>query len=275
MAVGGGRPAFTSLATVAKTWQLRSRGLPAERYIADIAVHPHDPNQAYAVVGGFNSGHVFRTRNAGETWEDRTGNLPNMPVNAVLYDPRDANAVFVGADLGVFHSTSGGGIWTRAEGIPSVAVFDLAARPGTGRLVAATHGRGMFELPIDVPLTAGVRPHVVADTVFAATDTTVTGEVIVAPWGRNDHATAWSATTSGEDWLMLENSEGVGRGRVKWRIVADAPLAGRPRGHDHRKRGGIGSPCPFRWRCAPDIGASSRPIAPGRAPPRRRSTCSP
>ena len=201
------------------TWSRGARGLP-ERYVGDLSVHPTDPERAYAVAGGFLSGHVFATTDGGSTWQDRSGNLPDMPVNAVLHDPSDPRGVYVGTDLGVFHSATGGGAWTPLrDGFPSVAVFDLAAQPGTGRLVAATHGRGMFEIPIDVPLVAQVRPRALTDTVFAGVDTTVAGTVIVAPRGRGDYAAAWSVQTSGGSWLSLSGDEGAGRGRFEYRIA--------------------------------------------------------
>lgn len=201
------------------TWQESGSGLP-DRFIGDVAVHPDDPEQAYAVAGGFLTGHVFHTVDGGLTWEDRTGNLPDHPVNAILYDPADPQGVYVGTDLGVFHSAGGGGTWDRLdEDLPTVAVYDLAAQPGTGRLVAATHGRGMFEIPIDVPLSMRVRPAVVADSVVT-TDTVDGGEVIVAPSGRDDHAVTWQAASDAE-WLVLEGAVGRGRGRFRYSYATD------------------------------------------------------
>ncbi len=220
---GGGGYGTDGLIAVTRdggsTWSRSSQGLP-ERYVADLSVHPTDPDRAYAVLGGFLSGHVFATTDGGRTWQDRSGNLPDMPVNAVLHDPADPAGVYVGTDLGVFHSATGGGAWTPLrDGFPSVAVFDLAAQPGTGRLVAATHGRGMFEIPIEIPLLAQVRPWTVTDTVFAGVDTVAVGDVIVAPRGRGDYAAAWDAETSGEPWLTLSDADGVGRGRFEYRIA--------------------------------------------------------
>ena len=204
------------------TWEESELGLRAPRYIGDLAVHPNDSDQAYAVVGGFGTGHVFQTTDGGRTWRDRTGNLPDHPVNAVLYDPEDPDAVYIGTDLGVFHSPRGGDTWEMlADGFPTVAVFDLAARPGTGRLVAATHGRGMFEIAIEVPLTARVRPEAVTDTVLAAVDQQRNGRVIVAPSGRNDHMAGWNAAVSGTaPWLTLNAGTGQGRGRFSYTIAA-------------------------------------------------------
>ena len=53
------------------TWRQFGTGLP-DRLIGDLAVHPDDPDQAYAVAGGFLTGHVFHTTNGGTSWRDRT-----------------------------------------------------------------------------------------------------------------------------------------------------------------------------------------------------------
>ena len=89
-----------------------AEGLPANRFVGDLAVHPDDSDVAYAVAGGFGTGHVFQTTDGGRSWRDRTGNLPDHPVNAVLYDPENPDAVYIGTDLGVFHSPS----WRRHLG---------------------------------------------------------------------------------------------------------------------------------------------------------------
>lgn len=200
------------------TWEESELGLREPRYIGDLAVHPDDSDQAYAVVGGFGTGHVFQTTDGGRTWRDRTGNLPDHPVNAVLYDPEDPDAIYIGTDLGVFHSPVGGGSWDMlADGFPTVAVFDLAASPGTGRLVAGTHGRGMFEIPIDVPLTARVRPEAVHDTVLVGVDQQLNGRVIVAPRGRDDYVAGWTtALSTTVPWLTLTSTRGIGQGRGRF-----------------------------------------------------------
>ncbi len=216
MAITLGRVAVTRDGGLTWSHAEAAAGLP-ERYITDMAAHPTDPDQAYAVAGGFLTGHVFQTTDGGRSWRDRSGDLPDLPVNAVLYDPVDPNGVYVGTDLGVFHSAGGGGSWEPLDdNLPKAAVFDLAAQPGTGRLVAATHGRGMFEVPIAVPLTARVRPVALADTMIASPDSMLAGEVIVAPHGRDDYAAAWEATAD-VPWLTLEGATGQGRDRFTYR----------------------------------------------------------
>ena len=207
------------------TWQDSGTGLP-NRFIGDVVVHPDDPAQAYAVAGGFLTGHVFHTTDGGRSWRDRTGNLPDHPVNAIIYDPADLEGVFIGTDLGVFHAASGGDDWSRLDdNLPAAAVYDLATWPGTSRLVAATHGRGMFEVPVDVPLTLRTRPASFNDTIVSGDSMVSTGEVIVAPTGKNDYATSWEAT-SNVTWLTVINGTGEGRGRFQYQMSAEDLEAG-------------------------------------------------
>ena len=202
-----------------------AEGLP-ERFIGGLAAHPTDPAQAYAGASGFLSGHIFQTTDGGRSWQDRTGNLPDHPVNAIVYDPTDPGGVYVGTDFGVFHSPTEGGTWNRLQdGLPVSAVFDLAAHPGTGRLVAATHGRGMFELPIQVPLVARVRPASVTDTTIVTSARRITGTVIVAPHGLDDHAAAWTAS-SDASWLLVPGTQGQGRGRFNYELSTAALSSG-------------------------------------------------
>ena len=194
-----------------------AQGLP-DRWIGGLAAHPTNPDQAYAAAGGFLSGHVFQTTDGGRSWQDRTGSLPDHPVNSIIYDPADPNGVYLATDFGVFHSPTGGGSWTRLQdGLPVSAVYDVAAQPGTGRLVAATHGRGMFELPIQVPLSARVRPAAVTDTTIVTSQRQITGTVIVAPHGQGDYSTSWT-TSSDVSWVVVPDAAGQGRGRFEYQL---------------------------------------------------------
>ena len=117
-------------------------GTPS-RVVKDFAFDPADPQIAWATFSGFGTGHVYRTTNRGVTWTDVSGNLPNIPVNAITYI-FPTNELVVGTDVGLYRSSDGGANWSPWVGIPNVAVFDLVYNPNTGQLVAATHGRGMF-----------------------------------------------------------------------------------------------------------------------------------
>ena len=128
------------------TWTQAIIGLP-NRYVSDIIVDPAHSEIAFVSMSGFQSQHVFKTVNRGASWTSINGNLPDVPVNAIVRIP--GGDLFAGTDLGVYVSGDGGISWTRpATGLPNIAVFDLAFNRATSTLVAATHGRGMFSLGV-------------------------------------------------------------------------------------------------------------------------------
>ena len=133
------------------TWTLRSTGLP-NRVISRIAVDPVAATTAYTVFSGFQSGHVFKTTNAGVTWTNISGDLPDIPVNDVVLDPDVPGALYIATDIGVFSTTNGGQNWSApGSGLPRVVVVSLALHHPTRTLRAATHGRSAWDLTLGAP----------------------------------------------------------------------------------------------------------------------------
>jgi photosystem II stability/assembly factor-like uncharacterized protein len=107
---------------------------------------------AYAALSGTTGARLFRTRDHGATWEDISRDLPELPLNAVLADPRAAGRLFVATDAGVALSQDDGATWQDASGaLPNTPVFDFCLDPASGRLAAATYGRGLWELKSPAP----------------------------------------------------------------------------------------------------------------------------
>jgi len=129
---------------------LRGTGLP-DKWITWIAPDPRDPAVAYLCVSGFDTGHVFRTNDAGSTWIDISGNLPNAPATALVVDPR--GPLYVATDVGVFR-TEDQSSWTSFNiGLPNAFVTSLALDARSGTLTAGTYGRGAFQINLKQPLT--------------------------------------------------------------------------------------------------------------------------
>lgn len=146
--VGNARSVFVSDDDGA-TWVPASvAGLPS-RKCSSIAIHPSSPTTAVITFFGYGTPHVFRTDDAGGSWTDISGNLPDLPVNVVKFDPALGNNLYVGTDLGVYRTTDGGATWEPfSNGLPNVVVNDLRIHPDARLLRAATHGRGMWEVEL-------------------------------------------------------------------------------------------------------------------------------
>jgi photosystem II stability/assembly factor-like uncharacterized protein len=87
-------------------------------------------------------------------WQARSGlaggsNLIDVEHNALVVDPTAPANVYVGADIGVWHSGDGGATWAPLQnGLPDAPVFDLQIHDTQRLLRAATYGRGVYEIPL-------------------------------------------------------------------------------------------------------------------------------
>ena len=131
-------------------WNRVSEKLP-ERWVTSVRPHPTETDECLVTLSGFQWGediaHIYRTRNLGLTWTPVDGGIPDMPVNDVMYDPKNTDRYFAATDLGVYESFDEGENWELlGQGLPAVSVYDFAYRKNTRELVAGTHGRSILTL---------------------------------------------------------------------------------------------------------------------------------
>jgi uncharacterized protein (TIGR03437 family) len=149
-----------ALAGPNSSWTDRSSGLPT-RSVTQITVDPIDPATAYVTFSGFAlgvgvTGHVFKTTNSGQSWNDISTTLADIPADTLEIDPDIPDTLYLGTDAGVMVSTNGGATWTTlGNGLPRVVVTSLVLHRKTRTLRAATHGRSMWD--ILVPLASTTR----------------------------------------------------------------------------------------------------------------------
>lgn len=131
-------------------WQRIDAAIP-DRWVTSIAVPTHDAERAIVTLSGYRSGangaHVFRTEDAGQTWTDISGDLPDAPVNSATF-ARDG-ALVVATDVGVFVTADEAvPTWYMVGTLPLVPVTDLRWHEGSGRLYASTFGRGIYSVAL-------------------------------------------------------------------------------------------------------------------------------
>jgi photosystem II stability/assembly factor-like uncharacterized protein len=83
--------------------------------IADIAINPNYPNEWYVAVG---SGGVWKTTNAGTTWEPIFDDQGSYSIGCVTIDPQNPLVVWVGTgeNVGGRHVGYGDGIYLSSDG---------------------------------------------------------------------------------------------------------------------------------------------------------------
>jgi hypothetical protein len=136
-----------------------AEGLP-NRFIYGIEIDPADPQTIYVVLGGYSTarwappgqhldsnpdlgrGSVFKSTDAGATFTNISGNLPETVTTAIL---KRGDQLIVGTDIGAFISSDLVGTeWAPLGDLPSVPVNQLVLKPGDDRkLFAGTFGRGV------------------------------------------------------------------------------------------------------------------------------------
>lgn len=178
-------PFANGLATnVGGTWHIATAtGLPV-RYISSVRMDPANTSTVYVTLGGYGrrwippgvvgdstrfvgTGHVFKSTDAGQTFTDISGNLPDIPANAsVIHNGQ----LVVATEIGVFQSsnTAGGAYTILGSGLPAAPIFNLHVQPGAAdTLVAATYGRGVYwyHYSPPPPVTAGPAQPTITATV--------------------------------------------------------------------------------------------------------------
>ncbi len=123
--------------------------LPATGNISDIEVDFEDMDILYITNPGFSNGNkVFKSEDAGSTWTNISGSLPNVSTGAIEGYSEKAGALFVGTDAGVYYIDSSLSDWLEIGALPHTRVEDIEIQYSEHLLRVGTHGRGVFEASI-------------------------------------------------------------------------------------------------------------------------------
>ncbi|MFI9724257.1 hypothetical protein ACIHFE_32215 [Streptomyces sp. NPDC052396] len=125
------------------------------RYLTRLVSDPADPAHVYAVYGAYSrkwipgagTGHLFESRDGGGSWRDISGNLPDLPANALVIAK---GRLILATDHLVYTADMRRPThWARLGcDLPSSVVTDLTLYPSGDTVVAATHGRGLWKLSL-------------------------------------------------------------------------------------------------------------------------------
>lgn len=115
--------------------------------ISCIAVEDNNDNHLLVTASNYGIVSVWETLDGGNSWFNREGDLPDMPVRWALFNPNDPNQALLGTELGVWvtESLNDANVqWVpSSNGLPNTRVSMLQIR-GDQTVLAATHGRGFF-----------------------------------------------------------------------------------------------------------------------------------
>ena len=165
--------------------RISTSSLPSNAYISSIDVGAND-SQIILTYSNYGVTSIWETRNGGSTWSNKEGNLPDIPVRWVIYNPNNYNEVVIATELGVWSveniNVSSPNWKVSNIGLANVRCDMIKHRTSDGRVVVATHGRGLFT---GTPFTA------VADNQSPTAPTNLTSSNV----GASNFDISWTAST--------------------------------------------------------------------------------
>jgi len=97
---------------------------------------------------------VWQTNNGGQSWSEKEGNLPDMPIRWAIFHPENAGHVMLATETGIWITSNIQAqdvVWEpQGEGMANVRVDMLRIRKADLTVLAASHGRGLFTTTWDL-----------------------------------------------------------------------------------------------------------------------------
>ena len=124
---------------------------PALNTISDIEVDPLNSEIVYITNPGYIGGKkVFKSIDAGTTWTNISGTLPNIAVMSIKLYHTQAGGMFIGTNMGVYYRDNTLDDWYEYGHLPHTDVRDIEIQYTNQMIRIGTHGRGIIEAPIEV-----------------------------------------------------------------------------------------------------------------------------
>lgn len=129
------------------TWVNKSTGLPTGVSILKVSYDLASSTTMYVNLASYSGASVYKTTDGGTTWVNFSAGLPNIPASALALQSN--GDMYCGTDIGVYYRATNATSWTSCTaGMPGVPVRDLKIFAPTGKLRAATFGRGIWEMDL-------------------------------------------------------------------------------------------------------------------------------
>lgn len=141
----------------------------APGFLSGLATHPTEDSTAFALFSSSGRAKILRTTDLGETWTDLSGfsdgpsgtlsmrGFPDVAVHDLVVLPGATEVLWVGTEIGLFVSEDDGETWSFANnGLPAVSIWRM--RVVGDEVVLATHGRGVWAVPLNAAIATAAEP---------------------------------------------------------------------------------------------------------------------
>ncbi len=137
------------------TWSKAMGGLPGNMWVSRVWASTHKESRVYCSLNAYRwdnfTPYIFVSDDYGSSWKRIGTDLPMEPVNVVKEDPKNEKVIYAGTDNGCYVSIDMGKTFMiMMNGLPNVAVHDLAVHPRDNELILGTHGRSIYKAKVDM-----------------------------------------------------------------------------------------------------------------------------
>lgn len=133
--------------TGAPVWSNIGASIGVAGSVSNIAFGANE-NEIMVTFHNYGVNSVWFTTNGGTSWSNKEGNLPDIPVKAIIMNPLNNDEVIIGTGLGVWRTSNfkdASPTWTQSQnGMSDVKVTSFSLRTADNTVMATTYGRGMF-----------------------------------------------------------------------------------------------------------------------------------
>lgn len=171
-------------------------------FLGSVSAIDFGANENEIIVTFHNYGvtNVWFTTDGGVNWANKEGNLPDLPVKAVMMNPNNNDEVIVGTDLGVWRTASfktSSPTWVQSQnGMQNAKVTSFDYRSADKTVLASTYGRGLF--------TGKFASGVLAVNDFEKSK----GQILIYPTVSNGHFTITPKVNIGQTNLRIFDLRG-------------------------------------------------------------------
>jgi type IX secretion system substrate protein len=119
-------------------------------FVGSISAMDFGANENEIIVTFHNYGvtSIWFSTDGGTSWTSKEGDLPDLPIKAVMMNPLNNDEVIIGTDLGVWRTTNfktASPAWVQSQnGMQNAKVTSFDLRTADNTVLASTYGRGLF-----------------------------------------------------------------------------------------------------------------------------------
>jgi hypothetical protein len=195
--------------------------------ITYVTIDPNDANRIWVTKSGFSPNDKVWEYDGNE-WKNISGNLPNVPVNSIVYQNNSPDRLYLGTDVGVFYTDYNSAYWSKyGSGLPNVITFELEINNTNNKLRAATYGRGLWEIDIDNCNIAQPEVDVSGPTEFCkggSVTLSIIGSYADYKWSNGETTPQITVKESGAYSVEIQDPSGcTARSEAVYVTVFDAP----------------------------------------------------